>query len=369
MTAAVSAPARRFRLLPDDRMIGWTPYYWLGYFPGFFVVPVFRHAGAGEWALTIAGGLVFLVLYFRGYWARGRELLVIIAAIAVLGFAFSPMNPGASVLITFAAAFAGVLRPARKARSALTLLCAAVAVMGALGVIQFPFWIFQVFLVVMIGASNMHLMQVREMTVELERTREENENLARVAERERIARDLHDVLGHTLTLITLKSALAARVVGREPARAAEEMREVERVSRDALQDIRAALAGSRDVGLALEVASAETMLRAAGVTVAQALGPVVLSPREEAVLALAIREAVTNVVRHSGATACAITLSDEGGTRTLAIEDNGAGKRGPDGNGLSGMHARVKALGGRLVVGAGAAAGTRVHITLASAAR
>jgi two-component system sensor histidine kinase DesK len=363
MTSAQLTP-RRFRLVPEDRFLGWTPYVWLGYFPGLFVVPVIRHAGLGEWLLTIAAGLVFLALYFRGYWNRGRELPLIIAAIALLGFAFSPSNPGASVLITYAASFAGILRPRRRAVIALTLLSAGVTIMGAFGFIQTPFWFFQIFLIVMIGGSNLHYMRVREITAELQLSREENENLARVAERERIARDLHDVLGHTLTLITLKSALAARLAERDPARAAEEMRAVESVSRDALQEIREALTGYRDAGLAREVASAEVMLQAAGVTVEQDVAPVMLTPTEEATLALAIREAVTNVVRHAGATLCRITLSEEDGTRSLAVEDDGRGKRGPDGNGLSGMRERVRALGGEISVGPGVI-GTRVHITLA----
>jgi two-component system sensor histidine kinase DesK len=236
--------------------------------------------------------------------------------------------------------------------------------MGAFGFIQTPFWLFQIFLVVMIGGSNLHFMRVREITAELQLSREENENLARVAERERIARDLHDVLGHTLTLITLKSALAARLAERDPARAADEMRAVESVSRDALQEIREALTGYRDAGLAREVASAEVMLQAAGVTVEQDVAPVMLTPTEEATLALAIREAVTNVVRHAGATLCRITLREEDGTRSLAVEDDGRGKRGPDGNGLSGMRERVRALGGEISVGPGVI-GTRVHITLA----
>jgi two-component system sensor histidine kinase DesK len=349
-------------------MMGWTPYVWLGYFPGFFVTPFLNHAGLGQWALTIIGGLVFLALYFRGYWAHGRELLAIILAITLLGFAYSPSNPGASVLITYAAAFAGVLRPRRRAFVALALLCAGVALMGAAGLIQSPFWMFQIFLVLMIGSSNLHFTRVREITAELQRTRAENESLARTAERERIARDLHDVLGHTLTLITLKSALAARLAETQPARAADEMRDVERASREALQEIRAALAGARDVGLAREVDSAEVMLNAAGVAVERSVSAVSLSRTEEATLALAVREAVTNIVRHAGATLCRITLTERDGERLLAIEDDGRGKRGPDGNGLAGMRERVRALGGQLVVDS-AAVGTRVQITLAGESR
>lgn len=368
MTHDSPRPRRRFQLLPDDRMLGWTPYLWLAYFPAFFVVPALKRAGPAEWAVTIAGGLLFLVLYFRGYWARGRELIAIIVVIALMGFAFTPSNVWASVFITYAAAFAGVLRPQRHAIIGLLLLAVSVVLMGLAGVIGFPFWPFQVMLVLMIGASNIHFMRVRGMTRALDQARIENENLARVAERERIARDLHDVLGHTLTLITLKSALAARIAESDPARAAGEMREVERVSRETLQDVRDAVAGAREAGLAHEVKSAGMMLEAAGVQVEQDVAPMALSAAEEATLALAIREAVTNVVRHAGATLCRISLSSSGGARRLSIVDDGRGKRAPDGNGLAGMRQRVRALGGELVVD-GAERGTRVLITLAEGAR
>jgi two-component system, NarL family, sensor histidine kinase DesK len=359
------SPSRKFRLLPEDRYLGKTPYIWLGYFPFFFVAPYMAHAGVGVWALHIGAGVLFLALYFRGYWSSGTEAICVIIAISALGFLFIERNGGASVFFSYAGAFAGVLRPRRRAMVTIGMLAIAVAIGGVALDIPAPYWLFQDFLIVMIASANMHFVRVREIGAELRNAREQIEHLARVAERERIARDLHDVLGHTLTLITLKAALAARLAERDPARAADEMRDVERASRDALQEIRAALAGKRDVGLALEVASAETMLEAAGISVERAVRPVSLSPSEEATLALAIREAVTNVVRHAGATICRISLSDDDGKRLLSIEDDGRGKRGPDGNGLAGMRERVKALGGQLVVDAGVVSGTRVRITLA----
>lgn len=357
------------RLLPDDGLVGWTPYVWLGYFPFIFYAPYHSRADALQWAATIAAGSVFLVLYFRGYWARGRELIGIIVAIAALGFALVERNPGASVFLTYAGAFAGVLRPRHRGLTMLALLSIAIAIVGPILEIPATYWLGQIFLVVMIGTANMHFGRVRELIFELNQAREEKEHLVRVAERERIARDLHDVLGHTLTLITLKAALAARVAEREPVRAAGEMREVERVAREALADVRAAVTGYRDVGLAREVDSAAVMLHTAGVAVERDVAEVPLTPNEEATLALAIREAVTNVVRHAGATLCRITLTQDGDTRSLAVEDDGRGMRGRDRNGLAGMRERVLALGGQLEVRAGASAGTRVHITLARLAQ
>lgn len=366
MTAPTAAAPRRFRLTPDDRYLGWTPYLWLGYFPIFFIVPGYQHAAGAQWAVTIAAGLLFLALYFRAYWTQGRELLAITIAIALIGFLLQKHNSGASVFLTYAASFAGVMQPRRRAIVVLATLCAAIATVGVSGGTEPGFWMFELFLAAMIGITNVHFTHVRATNKSLQRAQAEIEQLARLAERERIARDLHDVLGHTLTLITLKSALAARIAEREPVRAAAEMREVERVSREALQDVRQAVAGQRDVGLARELVNAREMLGAAGISVEHADATFPLSAGEEAVLALAVREAVTNVVRHAGATACRITLSSEGSNRSLAVEDNGRGKRAPDGNGLAGMRERVRALGGQLAVDAGSLSGTRVRITLGS---
>src|SRR5665213_2117014 len=101
----------RFRLLPPDPEIGWTPLAWLIYFPTLFMWPALQHAGPGVWIVTIVGGAVFLPLYFRGYWCNGwREKYWIIAAIATLAMLLTPINPGAPVLTIYAASFAGVVR-------------------------------------------------------------------------------------------------------------------------------------------------------------------------------------------------------------------------------------------------------------------
>ena len=210
---------------------------------------------------------------------------------------------------------------------------------------------------------NTHYATVRHSDVKLRWAHEEIEHLATVAERERIARDLHDILGHTLSLITLKASLAARLADRNPAKAAIEIRDVERISREALTEVRAAVAGFRDAGLPLEIERAKTMLQAAGVEACTEVGSVLISPTEEAVLALAVREGVTNVVRHSRASSCRIELGLVAGSRTLVLSDNGKCKGAPDGNGLLGMRERVDAIGGRLSIDHDV--GTRVVIQLA----
>jgi two-component system sensor histidine kinase DesK len=167
-----------------------------------------------------------------------------------------------------------------------------------------------------------------------------------VAERERIARDLHDTLGHTLTLIAIKSELAARLAEREPLRSAGEIREVEQIARGALQELRATVSGYRDTGLVAEIEHARSLLENAGLTVHTDVATLRIEPRKETVLALALREAVTNVVRHARAKNVRVQLRGDTGAYCLEILDDGIGGTSCDGNGLAGMRERVAAYGG-----------------------
>lgn len=221
------------------------------------------------------------------------------------------------------------------------------------------------------------------------RWREEREELARFAavtqERLRIARDLHDLLGHNLSLIALKSELARRLLEAAPERAAAEIGDVERVARTALREVREAVAGYRQPTLASELHNAREVLAAAGIAYrtegAGALGTVPAAV--EGALAWAVREGVTNVVRHSRARSCTIWLRRAAETVGVEISDDGigvvgtAGDRDSDaaqarymGNGLRGVEERVAALGGRSEAGARRGGGFRlaVRVPLAPAA-
>jgi two-component system sensor histidine kinase DesK len=202
--------------------------------------------------------------------------------------------------------------------------------------------------VLIIGGINIHFAQVGRANARLRLAREEIEHLAKLAERERIARDLHDLLGHTLSLVILKSELASKLGERDPERAFREIRDVERISREALAEVRAAVTGYRSGGLAAEVEHARNALSTAGVTLETEITKAQLPPAHEAVLCLALREAITNIVRHAGGRHCRVSVDVANEQCTLTIADDGRGGNAPSGSGLSGMRERVEVLGGTL---------------------
>jgi two-component system sensor histidine kinase DesK len=214
----------------------------------------------------------------------------------------------------------------------------------------------------LIGGTNIHFGEVRRKDQALLKAREAAEHLAAVAERERIARDLHDLLGHTLSVIVIKSELAAKLSARDPARAALEIADVERISRTALNEVRRAIHGYRGASLRDEVSNGRTALEAAGVSLATDLRPVVLGPDEEHALALAVREALTNVIRHAGASRCAVRLAAADGRVEVVVEDDGRGGAHVEGAGLSGMRARLADVGG--TVACDGTRGTRLVLSV-----
>lgn len=350
------------RLLPKDKDVGWIPFVWLIYVLEVPVGEYLSKASARQWTLALLGMAVMLVLYFRGYWAKGRELLWIIAGITVLGILFAPTNAGACVYFVYAAAFAG---EAGSPKRAVWIIAAILAIIAAeTFLLRLPpyFWIPAVIFTVLIGAVDTHYAERRRQNRKLRLAQDEVEHMAKVAERERIARDLHDVLGHTLSVIILKSELASKLADVDPLRASSEIKEVERISREALAQVRSTVRGYQAQSLQAEASHAVEVLRAAGVQVNCAFARTNIPAAHEGVLALALREAVTNVIRHAKATACELVLSQNNGSCRLEIKDNGCGAMGTEGVGLSGMRLRVEALGGSLRREVNA--GTRLLITL-----
>ncbi len=327
---------------------GWTRYAYLLYLAFYFGPLVVGGATLADWGWSLLALAIFLPLYFAGFRSSGRRLLAIAVAIFALGSAFMPVNPGGNCFLIYGVAFIGfAARP----------VIAAAWVGGMLGAILLQAWwmhwpvyvLAPTFLVAaIVGTTNIAFADARRRDTKLRIAQEALQEMARIAERERIGRDLHDLLGHTLSVIVLKSELAAKIASRDPQRAVAEIREVERISREALGEVRSAVRGYRSEGLADEVANAERVLVAAGIRPAIDVAPHGLDPDEDRALAYALREAVTNVIRHAGARQCWIALRPSGGRRVLEVRDDGRGGLAPEGSGLSGIRERLRQVAGTL---------------------
>ena len=343
---------------------GWAPLLWMVYVGFFFVQPVAEHVSRKIWALDILGVAVFMLLYLGLFLLEGTNGFVNIVGMLLLGMLYLPINSGACTFFIFAAAFV----PFAVQTQFKAFLClAGIVVIATLEgwLLHHEAWtfIYTSIFPLLVGGSNIFFAERNRMNRKLRTANEEIEQLAKVAERERIARDLHDVLGHTLSVITLKSELAGKLIERDPQRARKEMGEVEQISRQALSDVRDAIRGYRSQGLVAELAYAKATLETAGLTVqCDAATTVTLPAVQESVLSLAVREAVTNVVRHAQAHTCRMRLEQQNGSCRLEIQDDGLGSSNIEGNGLRGMRERVEMLGGTL--DRSTEAGTKLTITL-----
>jgi two-component system sensor histidine kinase DesK len=349
------------RLLPKNQLHGWAPLTWLAYCGFFYIQPITDHAGWREWTLTGLGQVIFLVLYFRWFWVSRRQQLVIIALLVLLGAAYIPYNGGAGAFVVYAAAFVPFAFEKEKTAAGVLALVPVIPFLEIV-LLHLSYWsiIYCCLLPLVVGGSNVFFAARNRMYEKLRMANDEITHLAKVAERERIARDLHDVLGHTLSVIILKSELAGKLIERDPARAKTEIADVEKTSRDALAEVRSTIRGYRLNSLRGELKQAESTLRTAGMTVEAETADMPLTPSQEGVLALVLREAVTNVVRHSGAHNCQIRLANANRKCSLEICDDGRGGLGREGNGIRGMRERVEALGGTLQYSSNA--GTKLTI-------
>ena len=371
------APPRRPGLGPRmwpiraDEELGWWPYVNLSYLVFVFLPLLFmRPVGALQIGSSVAAVAVFLPLYFAGYRAVGWRCYAIMAAIAAIGFVLIPVNPGGNTFLIYAIALAAHTLSARATALGIVALMALMA--AQIGWLGWPWAL--VGLTAMIGSlvavGSLYARAEARRNAQLKLSQEEVRRLARTAERERIGRDLHDLLGHTLSLIALKSELALKLFERDPPAARAEMAAVERITRDALAQVRSAVTGIRSTGIEAELASARLALLSAEVTLDYRLAPLELSEEAGTVLALAIREAVTNVMRHARASRVEIELAAEAGaggnasSARLDITDDGRGADLVEGNGLLGMRERVAALGGRLEMACAPGAGMRLSIVV-----
>lgn len=342
MDTSMTTPLARLRGL------GWETYAWLIYSLPFIYLAVAGPFDPLPKAVMIASYVVFLPLYFGSFLVRTTNILWIVVALDLLAIVNSQWNPSAASFFIYASACIAngfSTRAARQVLAAQVLLSTAASyVIGA----EWWFYMASVVISTLIGSLTIQARAKEEGDAQLRLAQEEVERLAKLTERERIARDLHDLLGHTLSVVVLKSELAQKLMSRDPAKALQEMAEVERVARQGLADVREAITGYRSSGLAAEIEHVRETLTAAGIDTTIESRPLKLAPAQETALSLALREASTNVIRHAAATKCHIRFYAQDGSALMEVQDDGKGGDAPFGNGLTGMRERIQSLGGAL---------------------
>ena len=361
-------------------------------------VTLLRQQGlSGDAAFLVLGTAVFIVLVDRWVLVRvpqppHRPLrdVVVLWVIVVLGaalFVVGQMNWLTALAVAAAAAgrFAASRPRAVIGVAACAAVGAAVSVWHNLGYGA----LLAAFGVPLLGGLFAYSAERRNVLIfTLNQTRAELARMAVAEERLRISRDLHDLLGHSLSLIALKSELAGRVIESDPPRAAREIAELEAVARRSLAEVRQAVTGYRQPSLAAELAAARRALAAAGIDCrVDAPGAYALPPEVDALLAWTVREGSTNIVRHSGAQHAGIrvevsdaraeadltddgagppagSLAADGEGQTPAFAAGADGPPGPAGSGLAGLAERAARLGGTLRAGAGERGGFRLRVSV-----
>lgn len=340
----------------------WMRYIWLVYSVFFLIDPIQRRSSF-HWMLLAIVYPIFLALYFIPYFTTGRKQLAAVAGMFLLGLIYVPYNYSAFGIFIFAVATLPFC--IKSPRTVLLLIGAGCVVILAEGLLlHMSLWIWgsAIFFSFIVGGANTALAQDKAANAKLRLAYEEVEHLAKVAERERIARDMHDVLGHTLSVIVLKAQLAEKLITRDPEKAAVEMKDLEEIARKALGEVREAIRGYRSEGLGAELERTQRTFDSAGVRLECNSTPPQMSAARETVLSLVLREAVTNIVRHARANRCKVMFFTEGDTHQLFVEDDGCGGIIKEGSGLRGMRERIEAMGGTLRVDS--SSGTRLTVDL-----
>ena len=334
-------------------------------FTGFFFIKFF-YVTPPVWEIALSAVVfsVFLVAFFvamRNYY-RPTRLRLPSAVMLLMGVVMAPINPGANVFFSYPSWYLARAYPPKQAVSALIVVAALIVFLTQYFGLGLDFFLPAILLVFALGSMSIAIRRLEDTQSALGKSREEAEHLARIAERERIARDLHDTIGHSLSVIALKSDLAAQLAEADSPDAASEMREINAVARQSLSEIRATLSGFWELSLDAELRALESSIKEAGIKCRTSIAKLDLAAPVETALAMCFREGVTNVIRHSEASSCSLSLEQDGDWVVGVVADNGVGGEFEPGNGLTGMRQRVDQMHGSLAIEA--KHGTRLEFRL-----
>jgi len=337
-------------LLPPTEEMRFAPYVWLVYLSIFFTsLYHYNRFEYGYWYSAI-GVAFFLALYFHGYWSSARQVKWDIFGIAIIGSLLGLVTPGASVFFVYAGAFCCRLGSPKKAALALIFLCAWIAILSYFFSLSTFFYIPAIIFTLMIGGVNIFQVEMDKKRQELILTKQEIKALAKTAERERIARDLHDLIGHTFSVITLKAELANKLVEKDIERAKKEIVELENISRDALKQVREVVTGYRTSDLNTELAHAKYVLESNDINFKYQFEEVLMSDTVNKELAIILKELVTNILKHAQANKVNASISQNQDSVVMSLTDDGKGfsPKPTNGFGLKGIEERIEKLAGKV---------------------
>lgn len=346
------------------RRMGW---WFLAYLLIYPLPWLARTPSTTDLVASALGVAAFLPLYLSGFGRSDTHALRCGLAVAAIGVALQPFGGVWGVFVVYACGLLGGLLPKPRAYAALAGVAVAVALLVLARGLPLWDWLPTLFFGAMTAMVSMFSSAYTAQSEALAASRDEARRLAVVAERERIARDLHDLLGHTLTAVAVKADLAGRLLDAtpaDPARARAEIEDIRRTARSALADVRAAVTGMRSARLAHELATARRALDSAGIALQVHGVPPTLPEPVETALAYVLLEGVTNVVRHAQARQCRVDFATGDGAVTLLIRDSRqataalpsptpSGPAAPapaEGHGIAGMRQRLADVGGTLAL-------------------
>lgn len=319
----------------------------------FFFLPLFNVNYSGWQYLAMALALVaFLVCYFWAYRCSRQQMHKPILAIVLIALLITPLNPGSISMFSYAGFFIGYANPLKRYLLLIAALLLLLVTMNYTITIHWPHFI-HIGLPIVLGVSFLGWVEQQRMLQRLthQQSADEIKQLATMVERERIARDLHDILGHTLSSIILKADLAGKLVAlQHTEQAKQQLTELSQIAREALSQVRQSVSGYKHQGLNAETTKLLNRLREAEFQVALTGDIPSLDNRTETVLILALTELVTNVIRHSKGDACQLIFQHQGNELQIQLYDNGNSTVLNEGNGLRGLRERLAALSGSLTL-------------------
>jgi two-component system sensor histidine kinase DesK len=370
-----------FWLLPRNLNEQFSPYVWLIYLPLFFVPVFFLHQNPMDLLWTFLALIVFLGLYFHSYWVKSQDVIYHIVGIILLGTLAALITPTASTLFIYAGAFCSRLKPLKYAVSVLLVLLIWIAAISWFFRFEFYFYIPTLVFSLIVGVLNIYQYALHQNKQALILSRKETQRLAKVAERERIARDLHDLIGHTFSVITLKADLAGRLLDKgqdqDFEKARTEIKQLEEISRNALSQVREVVSGYRTSDLLSELANAKNVFASVDIDFKYQFEnideqQIELDSASNKELAIVLRELVTNIIKHAQATQVTVTIKHENDKIVLAMQDDGQGFENSQhqGFGIKGIEERIQKLKGFVNIKTGGQyTGTLSEISLPMTAR